>query len=79
MSYKPRPKPHQQPGWSIKGSAYAALPSEPSRWEKFLIAEGIEEKDFGKNPKVMKFVKENVDKFYVPTKVLKMYNMDYDR
>jgi hypothetical protein len=68
-----RPKTQQQPGWSINGNSYPILSYEPSRWEKFLIAEQIEEKDFNSNPKVLKFVKENWDKFYVPEKVLKMY------
>jgi hypothetical protein len=71
-----KPKAHQQPGWSIRGGTYAALPYEISRWEKFLLAEGIEEQDVKNNPKVLSFVKENWDKFYVPEKVLKMYKQD---
>jgi hypothetical protein len=73
MSY--RPKPHQSPAWSIKGG-FTEIQSELSRWEKFLLAENIEEKDVKKNdPKVMDFIKQNADKFYVPTKVLKMYGV----
>lgn len=74
MSY--HPKPHQSPAWSLKG--YPIISDEPSRWEKFLIAENIEEKDLGSDPKVLKFITENAEKFYVPTAVLKMYGMDYD-
>jgi hypothetical protein len=74
MSY--RPKPHQHPGWSINSGSYATLPYEISRWEKFLEAENLDEKDLkNNNPKVMDFIKKNAEKFYVPTKVLKMYGV----
>lgn len=77
MAYKP--KPHQQPSWSIRGGSFAALPYELSRWEKFLQKENLEEEDVKKNnPKVLDFIKENAEKFYVPTKVLKMYGMNFD-
>jgi len=72
---KYRPKAHQQPSWSIKGSGNVQIPIEPSRWEKFLLAEGIDEQDCKGNPKVMQFVKEHADRFYVPTKVLKMFGV----
>lgn len=74
---KYRPKRHQQPAWSMKGNC-SEFPIEISRWEKFLIAENIEEQDFKSNPKILKFIRENVDKFYVPTKVLKMYGFNWD-
>lgn len=74
---KYRPKRHQQPSWSMNGN-YSEFPNEPCRWEKFLLAENIAEQDLKKNPKVFKFVQENADKFYVPTKVLKMYGMNWD-
>lgn len=73
-----RPKPHQQPGWSINGCSYSGLPVEPIRWEKFLLSEHIAEEDVRDNPKVLKFVKEHAERFYVPTKVLKMYGMDFE-
>lgn len=79
MGRRPKPKPHQSPGWSLKGQSHAANPpTEPCRWDKFLEEEKIEEKDIGTDAKVWRFVKHNYDKFYIPTKVLKMWNMDYE-
>lgn len=76
MKYKP--KPHQSPGWSIKGGANSTIPNELTNWEKFLIAEDLDESRLGNNAKVLGFLQKNWDKFYIPTKVLKMYGMDYE-
>lgn len=75
---KYRPKPHQCPSWSIKGGSYIAIPDEITKWELFLLEENIEESNVGNNSKVAKFVQKNWDKFYIPTKVLKMYGMDWE-
>lgn len=75
---KYRPKPHQQPKWSMKTGGYIDVPNLPTQWELFLAAEQIEEKDLKNNPKVARFVQKYLDKFYIPTVVLKMYNADYD-
>lgn len=73
-----RPKAHQQPGWSLTGGSYAGLPYERSRWEKFLEAEHLDESDLGNNPKVLDFLVKNAHTYFVPTKVLRMYNMEFD-
>lgn len=73
-----RPKPHQCPSWSIKGGAHLDIPDGPTQWEKFLIAENLEESNIGNNSKVLKFIQKNWDKLYIPTKVLKMYGMDWE-
>lgn len=73
---KYRRKPQQSPRWSIKGSACIDVPNEPTRWELFLLAENLEDSKLDNNSKVLKFVKQNWDKFYIPTNVLKMYGMD---
>lgn len=75
---KYRPKRHQQPSWSMKGGGFINMPIEITHWEKFLLAENIAEEDLGNNPKVAKFIQKYLDKFFIPTKVLKMYNADYD-
>ena len=41
----------------MKGNC-SEFPIEISRWEKFLIAENIEEQDFKSNPKILKFIRE---------------------
>jgi hypothetical protein len=53
-------------------------PTDMCQWEKFLLAENISEQDIKNNPKVLKFISKNADKFYVPTKVLKMYGFDFE-
>ena len=76
MGYKR--KPHQNPAWSINGTVYPELPNEPSRWDQFLAAERLDEKDaLKKNPKVKDFVAKHHRSFFVPTKVLKVYGMDW--
>lgn len=75
---KYRPKPHQSPGWSIKGGANLTVPNEPTKWELFLLEENLDENKVGNNAKVLGFLQKNWDKFYIPTKVLKMYGMDWD-
>jgi hypothetical protein len=62
--------------WSIRGSSHLDIPDQPSRWEKFLEAEHLDEKDLKKkNPKVLDFVVKNHRTYFVPTKILKMYGM----
>jgi hypothetical protein len=69
----------QNPAWSLNGSSYPELPIQPSQWEKFLLAENMEEKDALKqNPKVLAFLIKNCRTYFVPTKVLKLYGMDWD-
>jgi hypothetical protein len=75
---KYRPKPHQHPGWTIKGVANFDVPNELTRWEKFLLAEQISDKELWNNPKVMKFIVKYARTYFVPTKVLQMYGMDWD-
>lgn len=75
---KYRPKPHQSPGWSIKGGAHIDVPNELTKWEKFLLEEDLDESKIVNNAKVLKFINKNWDKFYIPTSVLKMYGMDWD-
>lgn len=75
MAY--RLKAHQYPSWSLSAGSFTGIPNEPSRWEKFLEAENLDEKDVRKNnPKVLDFVIKNYRQYFVPTKVLKMYGMD---
>lgn len=76
MKYKP--KAHQQPGWSIRGRANIDVPNELTKWELFLLAENLDDGKIGNNAKVLKFIQKNFDKFYIPTKVLKMYGMDWE-
>jgi len=67
------------PAWSLNGGQYTDVPPEPSRWDQFLAAENLEEQDALKhNPKVREFVVRNHRTFFVPTKVLKMYHMDWN-
>lgn len=73
-----RPKPHQSPKWSLNGVAQIDVPNEPSRWEKFLLEEQIEDKDIGSDPRVLKFLMKNYRTYFVPTKVLKMYGMEWE-
>jgi hypothetical protein len=68
----------QAPPWSINGSSYPALPDEPSRWDKFLVAENLEGKDLRNNPKVRDFIVKYSRTYFIPTKVLKWYGMDFD-
>lgn len=76
---KYRLKPHQFPSWSINLGSYPELSNEPSRWEKFLEAENLDEKDVKKNnPKVREFVVKHYRSYFVPMKVLKMYGMEYE-
>lgn len=75
---KYRPKPHQSPGWSLNGAAHIDIPNEPTRWDKFLLAEKIKDNDLDNNPKVRAFIAKNARTYFVPTKVLKMYGMDGD-
>jgi len=75
MAYR---NPHQPPSWSLNGSSYPALPNLPSKWEQFLLAENIAEQDFGTNPKVLDFVIKNSRHYFVPTKVLRLYGLDYE-
>lgn len=76
MAYKP--KSHQMPAWSLVSGTYPGVPDEPSKWEKFLLAEQIDEKDAGDNPKVLAFILKNCRTYFVPTKVLKLYGLDHE-
>jgi len=76
LAYKP--KPHQQPGWSIKGNLSVAIPNEMCQWEKFLLAENIADEEIGNNDKVEAFIRKNADTFYIPTTVLKAYGMNWE-
>jgi hypothetical protein len=75
-----RPKPHQSPAWSIKGgSANVDIPVGPTMWEKFLVEEELEEDSIrSNNTKVLLFIQVNLEKYYIPTRILKMYNMDWE-
>lgn len=67
----------KNPAWSIKGCIYEDIPNELSHWELFLIAEGIEEDKAIGNPKVLEFIVKNSHLYFVPTKVLKAYKMEW--
>ena len=72
-------KHHRQHSWSVNGSSYPVVPDQPSHWELFLAAEKLDEQELGRNnPLVMKFILQNSQRFYVPTKILKMYGVDFD-
>lgn len=75
---KYRPKPHQSPGWSIKGGTNIDIPNGPTKWEQFLLEEKIDEKNLRNNHKVFRFIDKNWDKFYIPTNVLKMYGDNWE-
>lgn len=75
---KYRPKPHQQPKWSMKTGGYIDVPNLPTKWELFLISENLEEGKLSNNSKVLTFVEKYWDKFYIPTAVLKMYGRDWE-
>ena len=65
------------PAWSINGGTYI-IPDQPSKWEQFLEAENIAEQDFGSNPKVLEFAVKNARHYFIPTKVLRMYGLDFE-
>ena len=71
-----KPKSLKSAAWSITG--YPEIPDEGTHWERFLEAEHIEEKDIDDNPKVLDFIVKNAHRFYVPTVVLKMYDMEVE-
>ena len=69
-----RTRPEVRHRWSIGSTNYPEVPNEPTMWERFLLAEGLEEDHLPhNNPKVMLFIMKNAQRFYVPTKVLKLY------
>ena len=76
MAYPPKASQHA--AWSLVGGGYPEVPNELTKWELFLLAEGLEEDNVRNNPKVLDFILKNAHKFYVPTKVLKMYGADFD-
>ena len=67
----------KSPAWSIKGCIYEDIPDIPTHWELFLEAEGIEEDNVRDNPKVLDFILKNSHLYFVPTKVLKAYKMEW--
>ena len=67
----------KSPAWSIKGCIYEDIPNELSHWELFLLAEGMEEDNVRDNPKVLDFILKNSHLYFVPTKVLKAYKMEW--
>lgn len=75
MAYR---NPHQPPSWSINGSSYPSIPDESTKWEIFLLAENIADKDIRNNPKVLDFITKYARTYFVPTKVLKLYGAYYE-
>ena len=71
-------KHHRQHSWSVNGSSYPAVPDQPSHWELFLAAEGLDEKNLSNNPKVLKFILKYARTYFIPTKILKLYGQDYE-
>lgn len=67
----------KSPAWSLNGSSCPDIPNELSRWEKFIEAEHLEDKDLKNNKKVLDFILNNYRQYYVPTKVLRMYGREW--
>ena len=60
-----------------KGAYTKIFQMSYTHWELFLIAEGIEEDKAIGNPKVLDFIVKNSHLYFVPTKVLKAYKMEW--
>ena len=74
-----KPQAHQYPGYYLRsGTCAVDMPYEMSRWEKFLLAENLDENNLTRNPKVRDFVIKHARSYFVPVKVLRMYGMDFE-
>jgi hypothetical protein len=72
-----RPNSRQVPAWSINGGNYPTIPDEPSRWDQFLAAEGLDEDGLKHSSKVQKFVVQHYRTYFIPVKILKMYGLEW--
>ncbi len=64
--------------WSMNGNHYPDIPDGPTHWEIFLEKEGIGTENIYDNPKVNRFIIENIDRYFIPVRILTMYGFEID-